>query len=147
MDHHDRPCNPRGQRAGTIRLLTLLAPLGLAACSGQNNVVMPWDAFRSTPAAAAPAPVAATPARPADSLAAFAGRAAPGQQESVTLPDSGRAAVVRLVRAYSAASGRECRELQIGGAAEGRGALYCQDPVAGWVPARPLLRGGALGRS
>ncbi|MCI0756486.1 DVU3141 family protein [Teichococcus vastitatis] len=85
------------------------------------------------------------PARPADPLAAFAARAQPGQVEDVS-PQPGAAPVtVRLVRAYQAGSGRECRELTVGYRAS-RPALYCEDPVAGWSVARALLRGGAVGR-
>ena len=52
---------------------------------------------------------------------------------------------VRVVRAYNAGSGRECRELAIGGGTASRPALYCEGP-AGWEAARPLLRGGAVAR-
>ena len=128
-------------------VLGLPVCLALAGCTAGEGGAMPWDTLRGASAAAATPASPAQPARPADPLAAFAGRAAPGQQESVALPEGGRVAVVRMVRSYNAASGRECRELAIGGAADGRSLLYCQDPAAGWVAARPLLRGGAIGRS
>ncbi|GAV35381.1 hypothetical protein ROTAS13_03057 [Roseomonas sp. TAS13] len=51
---------------------------------------------------------------------------------------------MRVVRAYDAASGRPCREVQIGGAPGSR--VYCQDPALGWVPTRPLLSGGTFGQ-
>ncbi|MFC3125388.1 DVU3141 family protein [Pseudoroseomonas globiformis] len=94
----------------------------------------------------APGPVLAMPRPiPADPLAAFAARAQPGQVEDVS-PSPGAAPVtVRLVRAYNAASGRECRELSVGYRAA-RPALYCDDPATGWGAARALLRGGAVGR-
>ena len=72
------------------------------------------------------------------------GQAQPGQQASLPLPDGGRVASVRVVRAYDAASGRPCREVQIGGAPGSR--VYCQDPALGWVPTRPLLSGGTFGQ-
>ncbi|MFT8245128.1 DVU3141 family protein [Roseomonas sp. BN140053] len=140
---------------GLRRVTPALLLLALSAC-GSQNVVMPWDGLRSNASVApvispATLPAGTVPvtavARPGDALGAFAARAQPGQQESVVLSDSGRTAVVQLVRSYNAASGRECRELLVGGTSEGRNALYCQDPAVGWAPARPLLRGGNIGRS
>ena len=93
------------------------------------------------PMAAAPVPVAAAPM---DAVVAFAASARPGSEATVTL-DSGRSARVRLLRAYNAASGRECREVLVGGGIEERSRLVCQ---AGdqWADARPLLRGGGMQR-
>ncbi|WP_161600783.1 DVU3141 family protein [Teichococcus oryzae] len=102
-------------------------------------------AAQGGPGAGANPAVAAVPARPSDPLAAFAARAQPGQAEDVS-PQPGAAPVtVRLVRAYHAGSGRECRELSVGYRAA-RPALYCEDPATGWAAARGLLRGGAVGR-
>ncbi len=89
------------------------------------------------------------PVRPADPVAAFVAQAQPGQAAMVPQPGSGQMTPVRLVRAYNAASGRECREVQFGPAATvggAPGATYCQDPAQGWVAARALLRGGAVYR-
>jgi hypothetical protein len=86
--------------------------------------------------AAAPAPAAAP--RPADPLAGFVAGAAPGSTADV--PGYGP---VRLGRSYTAASGRECREVMLGRGAEERAALYCRGPQ-GWAAARPLLRSGTL---
>src|SRR5689334_11747773 len=66
------------------------------------------DSMLSGPAtASAPSPP------PQDPLARFLATAARGQEGMVALGD-GRTARVRVVRAYAAASGRECREVLIG---------------------------------
>ncbi len=112
------------------------ALLGLGLLAGCAMPAMPsfGPGETATPAAAAPA----TPPRPADPLAGFVATAAPGSTAEV--PGFGP---VRLARSYTAASGRECREVMLGRGAEERAALYCRGPQ-GWVPARPLLRSGTL---
>ncbi|MFC0410652.1 DVU3141 family protein [Roseomonas elaeocarpi] len=140
----DRP-TPARRRPGARALLILPLLLATAACS-RGGVSLGWDGK-----ATGPAPVVAQGpvqlARPGDALGLFAARAAEGQQETVLLSDSGRTASVRLARVYQSAAGRECKELLVGGGTESRNVLYCQDPQLGWVPARPLLRGGAVGRT
>ena len=91
-------------------------------------------------------PGAAAPSRPADPVAAFAARATPGAEDQVLIPETGQIARLRLVRAYYAASGRECREvlLRTAGGAEGS-RLLCNDGRA-WVDSRPLI-GRAPARS
>lgn len=84
-------------------------------------------------------------ALPADPIVAFAGRARPGAQDRVVMAD-GQVAQVRLVRAYNAASGRECRELLVGSGMVERARLVCATGNGGWAEARPLLRGGGAGR-
>src|SRR4051812_1297729 len=95
-----------------------------------------------------PAPMAADPlpvvAVPMDAVVAFAANARPGAEAMVTL-DTGRSARVRLLRAYNAASGRECREVLIGGGIEERSRLVCQSGDQ-WADARPLLRGSGMQR-
>ncbi|WBV42954.1 DVU3141 family protein [Pseudoroseomonas cervicalis] len=134
---------PRGARP-VPALLLALSGLALAGCSSLSGAMSSLSGPREIP----PAQVEAPPPRQADPLAAFVATAQPGQQ-GVVSPESGLAPVpVRVVRAYNAGSGRECRELAIGGGAStagGRPALYCQGP-AGWEAARPLLRGGAVAR-
>jgi len=93
----------------------------------------------SGPEAAAERPVAAAAPAPADPLLAFAASAGPGAESVV----AGRR--VRVARAYAAASGKECRELLIGSGIGERSAVVCNDPVAGWAHARPLLRGSGIG--
>lgn len=95
----------------------------------------------SAPMAANPVPVVATPM---DAVVAFAAQAQPGAEALVTL-NTGRSARVRLLRAYNAASGRECREVLIGGGIEERSRLVCQSGDQ-WADARPLLRGGGMQR-
>jgi len=140
----DRPTLAR-RRPGARALILLPLLLTTAACSG-GGISLGWDGNAASSApVVAQAPVQL--ARPGDALGLFAARAAAGQRETVLLPDSGRTASVRLARVYQSAAGRECKELLVGGGNEGRNVLYCQDPQLGWVPARPLLRGGAVGRT
>ncbi|MFB9969680.1 hypothetical protein ACFFMP_06400 [Pseudoroseomonas cervicalis] len=118
-----------------------LSGLALAGCGSLSGAMSSLSGPREIP----PAQVAAPPPRPADPVAAFLATAQPGQQ-GVVAPEAGLAPVpVRVVRAYNAGSGRECRELAIGGGTASRPALYCEGP-AGWEAARPLLRGGAVAR-
>ncbi|PZP47786.1 MAG: hypothetical protein DI601_02725 [Azospirillum brasilense] len=125
-----------------MRVLLLLLPLLLAGCGGRG-IGLTWEAAPAAASAASPN-LPMPPARQADAIGAFVGQAQPGQQASLPLPDGGRVASVRVVRAYDAASGRPCREVQIGGAPGSR--VYCQDPALGWVPTRPLLSGGTFGQ-
>ena len=109
----------RGVRSAGVLAVVLL----LAGC-GSNDAALRGDA-----------PV--VPRAP-DPIAIFAASATPGADGTVTIPETGQNIRVRLLRAYAAASGRECREVAVGGAAQNR--LLCRDD-AGWVEARPLLRG------
>lgn len=56
---------------------------------------------------------------------------------------NGQSARVRLVRAYNAASGRECREVLVGAGVAERSRLVCAADAGVWAEARPLLGGGA----
>ncbi|MBB5692171.1 hypothetical protein FHS87_000182 [Roseomonas pecuniae] len=147
------PTRPTTVRvAAAIRPLALLLALAgpmLAGCARSTAESSWWNPAGIGPAPQSPPPATdvVLPARAADPLAAFAARARQGQAESVQLPQGVVSA--RMVRAYNAASGRECRELQFGpsGIAGGApGATYCNDPSQGWVAARALLRGGAVYR-
>ncbi|TPG58207.1 hypothetical protein EAH89_09295 [Roseomonas nepalensis] len=140
-----RPARPAARLAPAILLLAL------AACSTHSTEATWWNPVGMGPAPVSPPPATGVvlPVRPADPLAAFAARARPGQAETVPLADGGRTVEARLVRTYSAASGRECREVQFGAASApggAPGATYCKDPSQGWVAARALLRGGAVYR-
>ncbi|WP_376099453.1 hypothetical protein ACE7GA_11385 [Roseomonas sp. CCTCC AB2023176] len=130
------------RRRHAVPALLLLALAGCSASAGDQTW---WNPLGLAPAPTSPPPATGVvlPVRAADPVAAFAGRAQIGQQESVPVPDSGRLVTARLARTYQAASGRECREVQF---SAGGGAIYCNDPSAGWVAARPLLRGGAVAR-
>jgi len=113
--------------------------------------IMTWVRFAVFAAALLPAacgrPSADTVALPEpapppqDPLSRFVASAAPGQEGVVTFAD-GRATRVQVLRAYAAASGRECREVQVGG---GRASLLCQ-AEGQWVQARPLLLGSGAAR-
>ena len=89
---------------------------------------------------AAPAPVAVGPVS-SDPVVTFVANARPGETGRVVLPD-GRPAEVRLLRAYAAASGRECREAVVAQGQEETPRLICGEGRS-WAEARPLLRGGA----
>lgn len=125
------------QCRGSMRaggLCGLLA-LALSGCAGMPSA----PGAEAMPAGAA-VPVAAAPAPAADPLAAFAATAAPGTEGQVPLPGTGRNARARLLRAYHAASGHECREVLIGSGLEERTSLVCQQDGT-WAAVRPLLRG------
>lgn len=77
-----------------------------------------------------------------DPVVAFAATAGPGAEETVTLPSTGQTVRLRLVRAYAAASGRECREVQMGTGTGSSTRLLC-GAGTGWREARPLIRGSA----
>jgi len=83
-----------------------------------------------------------TPVAISDPVVAFAANASPGAEDSVVLPSTGQTARLRMVRSYAAASGRECREVQVstGGGAQMR--LLCSAGT-GWREARPLMRDAA----
>lgn len=117
----------RSQRFGAGWTLAGIAAGLLAGCAEPTAVITPGS----------DAPVAIS-----DPVVAFAANAAPGAEDSVLLPATGQTARLRLVRAYSAASGRECREVQVsaGGAAQMR--LLCSAGT-GWREARPLMRDAA----
>jgi len=115
--------------------------LGLLAGCGTGAGVLrsPFGAGRAaTPAATA----SILPSN--DPVIAYAARAQPGQEGRVTL-EGGQIATVRVLRVYTAASGRECREVLVGAGLAERTRLVCGSNT-GWTDARPLLRGsgGAL---
>ncbi len=111
----------RGPAAGLIGLVLLLA-----GCAETGVGPAPG-------AEAAIAPIS-------DPVVAFAASAGPGAQETVTLPSTGQTVQLRLVRAYAAASGRECREVQMGTGGGSSSRLLCS-AGSGWIEARPLVRG------
>jgi hypothetical protein len=116
----------------------MLVGLVLAGCATMPSMPR-FGAAQTQAANAGPAQVVAL-ATPADPVAAFAASAAPGTEAQVVL-EGGRSARLRLLRAYNAASGRECREVLIGAGLDERSSLVCLQDGA-WVTARPLLRGG-----
>ena len=120
-------------------MLAATASLALSGCAR----VPSWSGA-DEPQTGVAEPVAAA-ALPADPVAAFAATAAPGTDGQVLLPGSGRSARVRLLRAYQAASGHECREVLIGAGLEERSSLVCRQEGT-WAAVRPLLRGGGSQR-
>lgn len=117
--------NDCGRMSAIARIcdVKLAAALGgvliLAGCAGQ----------------AGDSPDVAPVARAPDAIALFAASATPGSEGQVTIPETGQRVSVRLIRAYAAASGRECREVAVGGA---RTRLICRID-GGWIEARPLV--------
>ncbi len=110
----------RGPAAGVIGCVLLLA-----GCAQTSDT------------AATGAPVVLAPI--SDPVVAFAANAGPGSQETVTLPSTGQTVQLRLVRAYVAASGQECREVQMGTGGGSATRLLCSAGT-GWREARPLIR-------
>ncbi len=108
----------------------LLAGLLLLAACAENGA-MPQQAAEPV------APIS-------DPVVAFAAAAGPGAEDTVVLPATGQTARLRLVRAYAAASGRECREVLVGTGGGGSSRLLCR-AGEGWREARPLI-GSASGR-
>jgi hypothetical protein len=117
---------PRTLRQGMPAVLLLLAGCAAGGTGGPGEAASP-------------------PPLPADPLAAFAAQAVPGTASRIVLAD-GRPATVRVGRAYIAASGRECREVLVGTGTAERAQLVCQGEGGAWAQARPLLRGGGIGR-
>ncbi|CAH0308351.1 DVU3141 family protein [Roseomonas sp. CECT 9278] len=82
-----------------------------------------------------------TPVAISDPVVAFAANASPGAEDSVVLPSTGQTARLRMVRSYAAASGRECREVQVSTSGSAQMRLLCRAGT-GWREARPLMRDG-----
>ncbi len=116
------------ERAGLARLGGILLLAALPGCA-EFGLESP------TAAAEAPAPIT-------DPVVAFAAEASPGAEGTVVLSSTGQTARVRLVRAYAAASGRECREVLVGTGGGSASRLLCS-AGSGWREARPLLRSAA----
>ncbi|WP_431268730.1 DVU3141 family protein [Dankookia sp. P2] len=118
-----------------LKTSTPLALLGalllLAGCGVDRPAATP---------AAAPVPVSAQQ----DPLGQFVGSMPPGHAGTVVLAD-GRTTQARVVRAYAAASGRDCREVILGAGTTGQASLLCQSEGQ-WVATRPLLLGSGAAR-
>ncbi len=128
--------NSADVRAGRTRIAGLaLMVLGLGLLTGCAATTAPGAGTSAAPIVAA---------GPMDPLVAFAATAQPGAEATLALPGNGPARV-RVLRAYNAASGRECREVLIGAGLGERTRLVC-GADGQWAEARPLLRGGGLQR-
>lgn len=113
-----------GSKRGTTKAL-LGCLLLLAGC----------ETASIDPAAGA---VAANAVPISDPVVAFAAGGSAGGEETVTLPSTGQTVRLRLVRAYTAASGSECREVQVGTGGGSYSRLVCS-AGNGWREARPLI--------
>lgn len=112
---------------------------GLGPAAGVLGCVLLLAGCAENGGTAGPAvPVVLAPI--SDPVVAFAAGAGPGSQETVTLPSTGQTVQLRLVRAYVAASGNECREVQMGTGGGSSTRLLCSAGT-GWREARPLIRG------
>ena len=127
-------------RSGADRCTSRWFALGLFALSASGCANPFGLATTAVPPAADPAVAAASPSDP---VAAFAAAAAPGSETTAVLPETGGSARLRLLRAYNAASGRECREVLIGAGVSERTRIVCRREDGAWAAARPLLSGGA----
>jgi hypothetical protein len=80
----------------------------------------------------------APPSRILDPIAAFAADPPANAQAQVFLAEGNESATLRIARQYSAASGRECREVRVTKRGGDSLRLYCR-AGAGWIEARPLI--------
>jgi hypothetical protein len=126
--------------AGSWGLLAALA-LPLAGCADYmpdwrvGDLLTGLSSPMVPPPAGTPAPVMRGPMDP---LSQFASANGPGGEGSVVV--DGVAERARVLRAYNAASGQECREVLLGSGGAERAQLVCGD-AAGFQVAQPLLRG------
>jgi hypothetical protein len=109
---------------GMCMLLLMLVPL--VGCSGKGGVSGQGDT------------TATPPGRILDPIAAFAADPPPNGQGQVFLPEQNEPVTLRFVRQYSAASGRECREVRVAQRSGETARLFCR-AGPGWIEARPLL--------
>ena len=109
---------------GMCMMLLVLVPL--VGCSGVAGVGGQGDT------------AAAPPGRILDPIAAFAADPPPSGQGQVFLPERNEPVTLRFVRQYSAASGRECREVRVAQRTGETARLFCR-AGPGWIEARPLL--------
>ncbi len=113
------------KRSGSVAFIAGLA-LMVVGCAQDGSVVQ--------------APTGdATIAPISDPVVAFAASGAPGSEETVVLPSTGQTARVRMVRAYAAASGRDCREILVRTDGSTQTRLICR-AGNGWREARPLIQ-------
>jgi hypothetical protein len=114
---------------GICMVLLMLVPL--VGCSGTGGIGGQGDT------------TAAPPGRILDPIAAFAADPPPSGQGQVFLPERNEPVTLRFVRQYSAASGRECREVRVTQRGGDNQRLYCR-AGAGWIEARPLISASAV---
>jgi hypothetical protein len=113
-------------RLARVMCMALLMLVPLVGCSGTGGFGGQGDT------------AAAPPGRIMDPIAAFAADPPPNGQGQVFLPERNEPVTLRFVRQYSAASGRECREVRIAERSGETARLFCR-AGPGWIEARPLL--------
>lgn len=126
----------------SLMALAALA-LPLAGCADYMPNLGVGDLLTGLSASQVPPPVGAQPVvvrAATDPLSQFALASGPGTEGQVVLAN-GVSERARVLRAYSAASGRECREILLGQGGAERSELVCGD-ASGFQVARPLLRAG-----
>ncbi len=126
-------------------MVILVAGLPLAGCADYLPDLRMGDLLSGLSSPNVPPPVgsAAAPVRVAtDPLSQFALASGPGTEGSI-INASGVSERARVLRAYTAASGRECREILMGNGGAERSELVCGD-AGGFQVARPLLRGSGV---
>ena len=120
------------------QLMIIMAVAALPGCGASNYLPsFQADPGRTLSQPGLPLPGAAA-APEGDPVAVFAATAAPGQSGFV----AGQSA--RLSRIYHAGSGRECREVLLGGGLAERALLACRQPDGSFASTRPLLQGAFL---
>lgn len=113
-----------------VILLALAALPGCETVSGYMPSFAP-DPGRTLSQPGLPLPgVAGGTAAAGDPVAVFAAGGSPG------------GGGMRLGRTYYAASGRECREVLLGGGMAERAQVVCRQPDGTFSTTRPLLQGG-----
>jgi hypothetical protein len=119
-------CGPDYGRLRRVTCMALFVLVPLVGCSGMAGIGGQGDT------------TAAPPGRILDPIAAFAADPPPSGQGQVFLPERNEAVTLRFVRQYSAASGRECREVRVAQRGGDNQRLFCR-AGPGWIEARPLL--------
>ncbi len=122
-------------------MLALLAALPLAGCADYLPDWRVGDLLTGLSSSQVPPPAGSPPAAPRlpmDPLAEFAMANPPGNEGTVLV--NGVPERARVLRAYNAASGLECREMILGSGGSERAQLACGD-AGGYQLAQPLLRG------
>lgn len=125
------------------RLCGVLLALSLGGCADLLPDISVSGLVSGLSAPLVPPPVGSPPPPPIsslDPLSQFALTSSQGSEGTVAL--AGVAERARVIRAYNAASGRQCREILFGSGGGERAQLVCGD-ANGFQLATPLLRGAA----
>jgi len=125
---------------GWCALGLTIAGLSLGACANLN---MPNNgAAGRNGTAAAPIPITEfLPPRPVSKTLQFVATASAGQSANLVDPSLNGAVTVRVIKTYSAASGRPCKEFSVTDRDQKIAIHVACAAADGWVEARPLLVG------